>query len=103
MRLSMRNGLHVAAAITAFCLAGFAVIVADATKVLICEGDSGTTCPTSLMTTQLVVAIAGLVPAGALLFAVIANHRRLAQAALVVAPLTYAGWGVLNDVAVHGW
>lgn len=98
--------LLTAGAVAALIAALFAVWIADITKGLICEGDMQTAasaCRNTLMTTQLVVALAGLAPVSLLLYAVLRGHRKLALLYFVVAVLIYLAWGVLNDAAVHGW
>jgi hypothetical protein len=98
-----RKQLLRSGAVCAFLLALFAVWFGDLTKQLICYGDAGTSCRMGLMNAQLVAAVAGLLPAGGLVWAVWTKRRRLAVAIFVVGVAVYAGWGVLNDAAVHGW
>jgi hypothetical protein len=90
-------------AVCAFLLALVVLWFADLTKQLICYGDAATTCRMGLMNAQLVTAIAGLLSAGGLVWAVWSKRRRVAVAMLVVGVAVYAGWAVLNDAAVHGW
>ena len=94
--------LHPAAvlgALTACFAALFAVFIAAIAKSLIYE----TVCRNGLMTAQLIVAIAGLVPVGALFVAAVRGHRGLAFLTFILSVITYIAWGVLNDAAVHGW
>lgn len=51
---------------------------------------------------QLIVAIAGLLPVLVLVYATVSWRPKTAAVALVVGLAIYAGWGVLNNLAVHG-
>jgi hypothetical protein len=79
-----------------------AVGVAYLTKGLIC-GDSIPGCRSGLMTGQLMVALAGLIPVGVMLWASLRGRYVLALLCFLAAVLLYLAWGVLNDAAVHGW
>lgn len=98
-----RERLRRPGAVCAFLLALVALWFADLTKQLICYGDAGTTCRMGLMNAQLIAAVAGLLPAAGLVWAVWIKRRRVAVAMLVVGVAVYGGWAVLNDAAVHGW
>jgi hypothetical protein len=84
------------AALFGACLAAW---VAAISKNLVCES----TCRDGLMTTQLIVAVLGLFPVGALLYAALRNRSRLALLSFGAGVVTYLAWGILNDAAVHGW
>lgn len=79
------------------------VWIAVLTKSLICHGDTGTTCRDGLMSAQLLMAFAGLIPAGALLWASLRGKNRTALFCFIAVALAYLVWGLLNDAAVHGW
>lgn len=99
MEKSSPSPLLIFGAIAAAFGACLAVWVAAISKRLICESS----CRTSLMDAQLLVALIGIIPIGLLLFAAIRGRRRLALSSLIAAVIIYLGWGVLNDAAVHGW
>lgn len=86
-------------ALFALCAALVAIFIAWLTKVNIC----GENCHDALYEVQLAIAVGGLVPAIALVFATSTGRRQLAVIALVAGVITYGTWGVLNDAAVHGW
>ncbi|MFL5781843.1 MAG: hypothetical protein ACJ760_11065 [Thermoleophilaceae bacterium] len=50
---------------------------------------------------QFAVACAGLIPVGVLVWATAGGQPSRALAALLIAVIWYAVWGVLNDRAVH--
>jgi hypothetical protein len=76
---------------------------------LLCHGDSGGSLmcpdgePTITMTLQLIVGVAGLVPPILMTYLAFRNARRAAIIALICGLVLWAGWGFLNDAAVHGW
>jgi hypothetical protein len=97
-----RKPLHPAAsfgALVALLATLPAVFVAWLTRANGCEP----ICPNGLVTTQLIVAVAGVVPAAVLVYACGTGRRRLALVALAVGIIVYAGWGLLNDASLHGW
>lgn len=82
----------------------FAVLVGGVTKWLACENEGTPACERQdLASAQYVVAIAGVVPALALVVAAALQKRRLAMVAVAVGVPTYLAWAVLLDAAVHGW
>ena len=58
---------------------------------------------TSLLVTQLIIAVVGLLPAGLFARALVRRKDLQAVVWLVIGTLVYLGWGLLNDAAVHGW
>jgi hypothetical protein len=102
--LSMR-----AASLLATAAAGFGAFIALITYRILCFDESGgsTMCPdghpTTTMKAQLIVGFVGIVPAVVMAFFAFRGAKRLAIAALVVGLVLWAGWGLLNDAAVHGW
>jgi hypothetical protein len=91
---------EVAFAIIILLGACFAVFFAWVTDAILSSGESGSH-QTPLLIIQLVVAVAGLVPAG--LFArSFFRHDSRAGLWLIIGILTYLAWGLLNDAAVHG-
>jgi hypothetical protein len=76
-----------------------ASVVAWVTRVNLCEGSCHVP---PVLEAQLVVALAGLVPALVLLYATARWRTRLAVWALMSGIAIYAAWGLLNNVAVHG-
>lgn len=100
----MQRAVALLAALVALCGASFAVLLANAVNWLACESQGSEACERQdIASTQLVVAIAGLVPAIILVVAVARGNRRLTALALVVGVLLYLGWAILLDAAVHGW
>jgi Na+/proline symporter len=89
--------------------AAFGALIAITTYEIFCFGESGgsTMCPdgkpSTTMTAQLVVGLAGLVPAAVMAYFAFRDARRLAVAALLVGLVLWAGWVLLNDAAVHEW
>ena len=100
----MPRVLALLASIGALCAAGFAVLVAGAVDWLACENEGTPACSRQeLASTQLTVALVGLVPAVALLVAVALRRRRLAWLTLALGVAVYLTWALLVDAAVHGW
>lgn len=99
MEEARRSPLIVICAAVIAVAACFATWLALVSKGLLCE----TACRTSLFTAQLLVAVAGLVPVGVLLYAALRGRRELALVSFFVTILVYLAWGALNDAAVHGW
>ena len=94
----------VLAALGALAAACFAVLVATAVDWLACQNQGTPACMRQeLASTQMLVAIAGLVPAVVLVGAAALGKRRVAALALVVGVPLYLTWGVLLVAAVHGW
>jgi hypothetical protein len=92
------NSIVVFGAHVAFGGALVAAFFAYVTKKASCEPD----CRGGVLTVQLVLAVAGLLPAGSLVYAAVSGRRRLAAIALVTGVLVYGSWALLNNVAVHG-
>lgn len=86
-------------------LAGwFAVVAAWAMQATACDQPYLATCSNgNLMTLQLGIAGAGLVPAGLMLFHAYASLYRKAMVYLISALVVYGIWALVNDAAVHGW
>lgn len=59
--------------------------------------------PTATMKAQLIVGFVGLLPALAMGFFAFRGAKRAAIAALIAGLALWAGWGFLNNAAVHGW
>jgi hypothetical protein len=71
---------------------------------LACENEGTEACRREdLAWAQYVLAIVGLVPAVALVVAVLFSKRRLAIGAVAVGVPLYLAWALLLDAAVHGW
>ena len=94
--------LRAAGGVAAVAAALFAAFIAYITNGVLSTGDAGSH-GTPLLTGQLVVAIAGLVPAALFARALYLRDDRQAVNWLCVAIGFYLAWGVLNDAAVHGW
>jgi hypothetical protein len=86
-------------ALFAFGGALIATFFAWLTRVNLCEANCHAP---AILEIQLIIAVAGLVPAAVLLYATAVGHTRLAVRALAIGILTYAAWGLLNNTAVHG-
>jgi hypothetical protein len=59
--------------------------------------------PTTTMTAQLVVGLAGLIPAAAMVRFAFRDAKRASVVALIVGLAVWAAWAFLNDAAVHEW
>jgi hypothetical protein len=81
--------------------AGFAVFIALVADVVLSTEEVGSH-GTPLLTAQLAVALIGLIPTGLFAWALRRNDPK-AVVWFVIGIVTYLGWGVLNDAAVHGW
>ncbi len=80
----------------------FAAFIAFLTNALLSSGDAGSH-ETPLLIWQLIVALAGLLPAGAVVRARFRRQDRLAFVWVVIGMGVCLAWGVLNDASVHGW
>lgn len=89
--------------VAAFAAACFAVLLAVVTKLDLCDDGCVDGGRTSLLWTQLAVAVIGLVPAWGVVVALTHRRRVLAAALFGVSLLIYLAWGLFNDAAVHGW
>jgi hypothetical protein len=87
---------------TVFAAACVAAYVAWVSEALLSSGESGSH-GTPLLTAQLVVALAGLIPAGLFARALNRHDERQTVLWLAIGIVVYVAWGVLNDAAVHGW
>jgi hypothetical protein len=89
--------------------AAFGAFIASITYWVLCFNESwgSKMCrdghPTVTMKAQLIVGLTGLLPALAMGFFAFRGAKRAAVAALIVGLALWAGWGFLNDAAVHGW
>jgi hypothetical protein len=86
----------------AMCAFGGALVasfIALVTQANLCEGCRH---PSPILDLQLMVALVGLAPAATLLYATARWRPRLAAWALASGVVTYALWGLMNNVAVHG-
>jgi hypothetical protein len=98
-----------ALSVAALVAAAFGGLVAYLTYWVMCFSESGgsTMCPvgepTTTMSAQLVVGLAGMLPALAMAVFAFRGARRLALAALAVGLVWWVGWAILNDAAVHEW
>jgi hypothetical protein len=100
----MPRVLTLLAAVGGLGAACFAVLVAGAVDWLACESEGTPACSRQeLASTQLTVALVGLVPGVLLVAAVGLRRRRAARLALAVGAAVYLTWAVLVDAAVHGW
>jgi hypothetical protein len=79
----------------------FAAFIAFITNALLSTGDAGSH-KTPLLIWH-IVALAGLLPAGAVVRALFRRKDRLAFVWVVIGMGVYLAWGVLNDASVHGW
>jgi Na+/proline symporter len=95
--------------LAALAAAAFGAFIAFVTYQVMCFAESGgsTMCPdgepTTTMTAQLVVGLAGLIPAAVMVRSAFRGARRAAVVALVVGLAVWIGWAILNDAAVHEW
>jgi hypothetical protein len=55
------------------------------------------------MQAQLVLGLAGVIPAAAMAFFAFRRHPTAARVALVTGLVMWAVWALLNDASVHGW
>ncbi len=104
--MRVHRGLYAFALLGALVVAfgGFAAAVVALLAIELDCGDGyGNSCHEGLVTTQIVVAIAGLIPAGGLFWAALTERWWVAAVLLIVTALCYLTWGVLNDAVVHGW
>ena len=98
-----------ALSVLALLAAAFGAFIAYLTYWILCFSESGgsTMCPegepTTTMSAQLVVGLAGVIPALAMALFAFRGAQRLAVAALVLGLVWWAGWAFLNDAAVHEW
>jgi hypothetical protein len=82
----------------------FGVCIAWVTYALLCAGnDTGCGDAKWIMTTQLIVGLAGLGASAAMVYFSFKGSNRRAVVALVIGVIIWATWAVLNDAAVHGW
>jgi hypothetical protein len=95
--------------LAALAAAAFGAFIAFVTYGVMCFSESGgsTMCPdgepTTTMAAQLVVGLAGVVPAAAMVYFAFRGERRASVLALTVGLAVWAGWAFLNDAAVHQW
>lgn len=89
--------------------AGFGALVAVVTYEIMCFDESwgSTMCPqgapTTTMTAQLLVGIAGLLPPIGMAVFAFRGQTRLAITSLAIGLMMWMGWAFLNDAAVHAW
>lgn len=84
--------------------AGVVVLMAWATDFVACETAGSDACSRHpLAEAQLWLAVAGLVPAGLAVRAVLRGERTQAWVFSIATALAYGCWAILNDAAVHGW
>jgi cell division protein FtsW (lipid II flippase) len=79
-----------------------AAFLAYITNGLLSTSDAGDH-ETPLLIWQLIVALAGLLPAVLFAWALHRHRDRQALLWLVTGIVVYLAWGVLNDASVHGW
>lgn len=95
--------LWVVAALASLPASGLAVIFAIGTKAVYCN-EEPSACRSDLFTGQLFPAIASVVFACVLAYAVFVSLERwLAIWSLVLLLVALLGVGLLNDAALHGW
>jgi hypothetical protein len=57
----------------------------------------------TVTTLQFILGWIGIAPALVMAYFVYRGRNHQAVIALVVGMIVWAGWGILNDAAVHGW
>ena len=90
---------HIILALLLMGAAVFASLLAVGSPWVLCQSrDCG-----SLADFQTFTGLAGLVPAGLMLFKTCQGRYQAAWRWLGVALVIYAGWAILNDALTHGW